>query len=284
MDMLKFDAPQTTRMAPSPTGNAHIGFARTALFNYLAARACGGKFILRIDDTDAARSKKEYEDSILKTMDWLGLEYDELHHQSKRYDRYREIANTMIENDTAERRDGAIFYKPNKWFAQWADVVSGTMPITDRDRESISNLVLIRTDGSPTYHFASCVDDVDLGVDFVIRGTDHISNTPKHVHLFEHLNKTPKFAHVGLIFHNGKKISKRDGISSMDFYQEKFKPAAVLNALLKLGWSHPNPKFDKEMPIITKEDAIRIFPEGQLKAAKSTLDMGKLEWLNKRHA
>lgn len=300
--MLNFDKPQTTRIAPSPTGNAHIGLVRTAYLNYLAARSSGGKFIVRIDDTDKERSKKEYEDNILKTFEWLGLEWDEIHYQSTRFDRYKEVAEQLLSNGSVREEGGAIklgrkdvmnahWYRPS-----WPDIIQGETEINHKDKtllESIFNLVLLRTDGSSTYHFASCVDDMDMGISLIIRGTDHFTNTHKHNQIFAALEELPEFykelperkqfAHVGLIFHDGKKISKRDGVSSMEYYKEKYVPNAVLNAVLKLGWGHTDPNIDKKLPLIDKETAIHVFPEGKLKAAKSTLDLNKLDWYQKRY-
>jgi glutamyl/glutaminyl-tRNA synthetase len=303
--MLKFDVPQNTRIAPSPTGNAHIGFVRTAYLNYLAARSSGGKFILRIDDTDKERSKKEYEDNILQTMEWLGLEYDEIHHQSDRYGRYQEVAEQLTNERVTRKQGGATFLNVGGYRPSWHDLIQGEVMLRDDDEKlmsSIQNLVLCRADGSPTYHFASCIDDMDMGVNLIIRGTDHFTNTHKHNQILAELEciepffsnatkaiengtfRRMEFAHVGLIFHNGKKISKRDGLSSMEYYKERYTPEAVLNAVLKLGWSHPDPTFDKRYPLVDKQMAIELFPEGQLKAVKSTLDTGKLDWLNKRYA
>jgi len=285
--MLKFDTPQNTRIAPSPTGNAHIGFVRTAYLNYLAARSSGGKFILRIDDTDKERSKKEYEDNLIQTMEWLGLEYDEIYHQSERYDRYTKYANEIIGGGWAIKSDnGATYLSPQEFRNEWTDLILGAVPIDVKQHEIIENLVILRSDGSPTYHWASCIDDMETGVSLVIRGTDHTSNTAKHVHINDALGMMthPKYAHVGLIFHNGKKISKRDGLADMGYYKENYTPEAVLNAVLKLGWSHPDPSFDKKYPLVDKQMAIELFPEGHLKAVKSTLDTNKLDWLNKRYA
>jgi len=286
--MLKFKTPQNTRIAPSPTGKAHIGFVRTAYLNYLAARSSGGSFIVRIDDTDAERSKQEFTDDLLHTLEWLGLEWDVLEYQSKRADLYKAVAENFTKHNTAIVKDGATYFNPEKhgFLDKWTDLIAGDVAITDRDKEAVSNLVLARANGSPTYHFASCVDDAMMGVNLIIRGTDHLTNTSKHVHLFHRLaiNAYPSFAHVGLIFHNGKKISKRDGLASMEYYKEKYTPEAVLNAVLKLGWSHPDPQFDKKYPLVDKQMAIELFAEGHLKAAKSTLDVNKLDWLNKRYA
>lgn len=286
--MLKFTEPINTRIAPSPTGNAHIGLVRTAYLNYLMARSTGGKFILRIDDTDAERSKKEFEDNILETLEWLGIDYDELHRQSERFDRYTHLAEEIIGGGWARRNDdGSVVLTPQHFAESWSDLISGTMPITDREKEFITDLVILRSNGSPTYHWASCVDDMDMEINLIARGTDHISNTPKHVTIFNALGlcRIPAFAHIGLIFHNKKKISKRDGVSNMETYRSGgYHPEAVLNTVLKLGWSHPDATIDKRMPTINKESAIEIFKEGHLKAAPSSLDLGKLDWLNKRYA
>lgn len=286
--MLDFKTAINTRVAPSPTGPPHIGLVRTAYLNYLAARSTGGKFILRIDDTDPVRSKKEFEDNILETFEWLGLDYDDIYHQSKRYDRYRTLAEEIIGGGWAVRgEDGAVFLSPQEFLTEWADIIAGTLPINTKEHEIIENMVILRADGSPTYHWASCIDDMDMGIDLIIRGTDHIGNSPKHLHIFDALGvaRPPKFAHVGLIFHNKKKISKRDGISNMETYKSGgYSPDAILNTVLKLGWSHPDAALDKKMPLINKESALGVFKEGHLKSAPSSLDLNKLEWLNKRYA
>lgn len=287
--MLKFSTPQNTRIAPSPTGHAHIGLVRTAYLNYLAARSSGGEFLLRIDDTDPVRSKQEYTDHIMRTLEWLGIEWDRLEYQSKRFGRYIEVAESLIKHNWATKSDnGATYLSPQEFQTEWTDLIAGKIDITHKDHEAVENLVILRADMSPTYHWASCIDDIDLGIDLVIRGTDHISNTAKHVHINTALVdklQLIKYAHVGLIFKDGKKISKRDNIANMDYYRENgYRPEAVLNAVLKLGWGHPDPNFDKKYPLVDKQMAIELFPEGHLKSVKSTLDMSKLDWLNKRYA
>lgn len=285
--MLNFDKPINTRIAPSPTGNAHIGLVRTAYHNYLAARSTGGKFLVRIDDTDATRSDTKYTDDILATFDWLGLDNDGVVHQSDRYDRYTAVAEDLLFKGLAVSMDnGAVCIDLDStgWISSWTDLVAGTISVSDKVVDTFKNLVILRSDGSPTYHFASCVDDIDMDIDLIIRGTDHIDNTAKHVNLFRllGLNRTILFAHVGLIFYNGKKINKRDGVASMDYYKN-YNPDAILNAVLKLGWSHPDANIDKALPLINKDDAIGLFPIGKLKASKATLDLNKLDWLNKRY-
>lgn len=283
--MLNFTEPQNTRIAPSPTGNAHIGFARTAYLNYLAARSTGGKFILRIDDTDKERSKQEYTDDLMRTLEWLGLEWDEVYYQSKRYHRYKQLADEVVGGDWAVKHD-ATYLSPQEFRNEWTDLVSGKIAISQKDHEAIENLVILRADESPTYHWASCIDDMDMGVNLVIRGTDHISNTAKHLHIYDALGvcRPPQFAHVGLIHFNGKKISKRDKESNMEHYKANYSPEAVLNMCLRMGWGHPDPNIDKRMPLIDKQAAIDVFKEGHLKSVKSTLDINKLDWLNKKFA
>lgn len=273
-----------TRIGPSPTGNSHLGFVRTAYINYLAARATGGKFWFRCDDTDSARSTKEYEDNLLQTMDKLGLEFDGFFRQSERYGRYQEVAQKLISEGKARFEEGAVRLVAEHTIEKWNDSIAGDIQITPDSFEKIDGLVILRADGSPTYHFASCVDDIDHEIDWVIRGTDHIDNTAKHVYIYKALGAPlPKYSHVGLIFHKGKKISKRDGISSMEYYFDNYSPKAILNACLKMGWSHTDPNIDKVHPLIDKDLAIKLFPEGNLRAQKATLDLDKLSWYNKKH-
>lgn len=289
--MLNFQKPQTTRIAPSPTGHSHLGLVRTMYLNWLAARSTGGKFILRIDDTDPARSKQEYEDHIISTFEWLGIEWDEMFHQSERYDLYKSVADKMVVAGLARHDDGAIRGTQNLIGPRsWKDIIAGEVPITEKDNMITENLVLMRTDGSPTYHFASCVDDIDMGISLIIRGTDHISNASSHACLFNAISHvmgkggTPTMAHAGLIFHNGKKLSKRDDVANIQAYRDgNYHPSAILNAVIKLGWGHPNPKLDKEYPLIDKETALKLFPEGKLKSSQAGFDLNKLESLNKKY-
>lgn len=273
-----------TRIAPSPTGNAHIGFTRTAYLNYLAARSTGGRFYLRIDDTDRERSKQEFTDNLVSTMVGLGLESDAMFFQSSRYDRYQQLAQKLVADGKARYDEGAVRLVAERTIDHWTDSIAGDIAITGDSFEKIDGLVILRADGSPTYHFASVVDDIDHDIDWVIRGTDHIDNTAKHVYIYKALGAPlPKYSHVGLIFHKGKKISKRDGISSMEYYFDNFSPKAILNACLKMGWSHTDPNIDKVHPLIDKDLAVKIFPEGNLRAQKATLDLDKLAWYNKKH-
>ena len=190
--------PYNTRIAPSPTGNMHLGTARTAYFNFLVARASGGKFILRIDDTDKDRCTVEYLNDIKQTMQWLGLNYDEEVIQSERLHRHVSMAKAIIGlNIARELDDGAIVLNlPEDMPKAWTDEIAGEIKITDRDLELIDGLVLVRSNGMPTYNWASVLDDHDCGIDYIIRGHDHISNTAKHIAIFTACGMPiPKFAH-----------------------------------------------------------------------------------------
>lgn len=272
-----------TRIAPSPTGKAHIGFVRTAYLNYLAARSTGGKFILRIDDTDKLRSQDIYTQDLIATLNWLGLDADMLFYQSSRYDRYAKVAQDLIDSNKAIVKDGAVCLNPDFTIKSWTDSIAGNIIIADDKFNAIKNLVLLRSDGTPTYHFASVVDDIDFDIDWIIRGTDHLDNTSKHVYIYDAMNAPlPKFSHVGLIFYQGKKISKRDGVANMDSYND-IHPSAILNSVLKMGWSHSDPNIDKTHPLIDKDLAIQIFNQGHLRSQKATLDLDRLKWLDKKY-
>jgi len=224
-----------TRIAPSPTGKAHIGFVRTAYLNYLAARNSGGKFILRIDDTDKTRSQDVYAQDLISTLNWLGLDVDMLFYQSSRYDRYAKVAQDLIDSNKAIVKDGAVCLNPDFTIKSWTDSIAGDIFIADDKFDAIKNLVLLRSDGTPTYHFASVIDDIDFDINWIIRGTDHLDNTSKHVYVYDAIGAAlPKFSHVGLIFYKGKKISKRDGIANMDSYSD-IHNSAILNAVLKVN-------------------------------------------------
>jgi len=211
-----------TRIAPSPTGDMHMGTARTAYFNWLAARATDGKFILRIDDTDIARNDQSKVDDILKVMDWLSLDYDMLVYQSNRFDLYQHVAECLIDGGFAKRLDdGAVVLDFQDWdnfpCKSWHDNIAGDIKIGQSDFDYISNMVLIKSNGSPTYNFANVCDDIDfdIGVNYVIRGVDHQKNTGKQIVLYYFLStipmsgiKVPQYAHTGLLFKDKKKLSK----------------------------------------------------------------------------
>lgn len=295
--------PLITRIAPSPTGDMHLGTARTAYFNWLAARATGGTFILRIDDTDVSRNSQQSLDDIYEIMEWLGLDFDITFKQSDRVKSslYAQAAELLISKDLAERRDGAVFIKNYQLPSFWTDQITGQISISKSDTDVIDNLVLLRSDGTPTYHFASVVDDLipndehlTASVNFIIRGVDHIKNTPKHLAIYDVLLRSldpsmlqfiemPQFAHVGLIFDGGKKLSKRDSAASMLSYKRAgYDPEAMLNYILRLGWG-PTVD-DKSTAVLTKEDALKLFlAGGKMRAAKSNFDKPKLDSFDRKY-
>lgn len=274
----------TTRIAPSPTGHMHLGTARTAYFNWLAAKSVGGRFILRIDDTDMVRSNPEYTKSIMESMRLLGLDYDDVYYQSKRNDVYRRYLQTLLDQGDALEKDGAVFLMTGTERTEWSDCLTGDIRISGPEREGLRELVLFKSDGSPTYHFASVVDDIEMGVNCVIRGVDHISNTPKQIAIYDALRKPlPEYYHIGLIMgSDGKKLSKRHGASSVVDYAD-YHPEALLNLMLRMGWG-PSVD-DKSTAIIPKEKALGLFwSGGRMRSAPSKLDMTKLAWLHKKYS
>lgn len=275
-----------TRVAPSPTGDMHLGTARVAYFNWLAARATGGRFILRIDDTDLERNNEDHVKTIYKVLEWLGLDYDSTFRQSKRMERYHEVAERLISSGLAVRVDnGGVLFTPRYYPDLWTDTIVGNIKITDKDKSVIKDMVLFKgKDGQPTYHFASVIDDIDSQISWVIRGDDHKTNTAKHMTIFEAINSVydnrltpPLYSHVGLIMKNGKKMSKRDGESSMLKYMEAgVPPEAVLNYLLRVGWG---PREDNKFnTYIDKERAKQMFlTEGRMKSAPASFDQAKFD-------
>jgi len=280
-----------TRIAPSPTGEMHLGTMRTAYFNWLAARASGGKFIVRIDDTDAKRNQSEISKTIFTAIGWFGLDWDKEFCQSSRVNWYKNYAEVMLRDRLAiQLSNGAIaICKPNLP-GVWDDEIAGFIPITATNYSQIDErLILIRGDGSPTYQLASVVDDWEYNINYIIRGTDHISNTPKQIAIWHALNKCfpdrskplPKFAHVGLLFKNNKKLSKRDSSFSLSQYAD-YNPKALLNFLLRLGWS---PYEDnKDNSLISKERAIEMFlTQGRMRNSQANVDEQKLKWFDKKY-
>jgi glutamyl-tRNA synthetase len=272
-----------TRIAPSPTGDMHIGTARTAYFNWLLARASGGRFLLRIDDTDPKRSDPAYTQVVLDVMAYLGLDYDQLVYQSQRFDFYR----SWLIRVPNRLKDGAVLLDltgSSDLPSSWTDEIAGPVPITANDIAGTDGLVLLRSDGTPTYHWASVVDDINLGITFVLRGSDHISNTAKQVILFNWLDRPlPKFAHVGLIAHQGKPLSKRDGAASMLHYRNAgYDPDAVLNFLARLGWG---PKVDdRSTTMLPRDRMLQLFlAGGNLRSSQANLDLAKLEALDRKY-
>ena len=265
------------RFAPSPTGFLHIGSARTALFNWLYARHYGGKLILRIEDTDKVRSEQRYLDEIIASLKWLGIEWDEEPiYQSKRFDVYRQAAEGLLKAGKAYREGEALIFKVEKGRAiAFDDMIHGTVSINTDD---IKDQVLIKSDGSPAYNFCCVVDDAYLKITHIIRGDDHLSNTPKQILFYEALGlETPKFGHMPLIMGtDGAKLSKRHGGTAVEEYKrEGFLPEALVNYLLLLGWS---PGADRE--IIPLDEAVKAFDINNMKGVQAKFDLQKLRWMN----
>lgn len=283
-----------TRIAPSPTGMFHLGTARTALFNWLVAKATGGQFIVRIDDTDVARNTPEAINVIHESLDWLRFDCDLWFHQSDRLERYQKAAGELVKKDLAFVDGTAVRLRlpSSEGFHAWSDTITGEMLITDKEREVIDGMVLMRSDGFPTYHFASVYDDMDCGVTWVIRGTDHISNTPKHIAIWNALSqigwnggRTPKplWTHVGLLTLNKKKLSKRDGAASVLSYRDQgIDPDALVNWMLRLGWG-PSVD-DKTTATISRDRAIELFLDGgAMRNSPSNMDSKLLESLDRKY-
>ena len=305
-----------TRFAPSPTGLLHVGGVRTALFSWLYARRNGGKFILRVEDTDRERSTDEAVRVILDGMAWLGLDADEgPYFQSRRFDRYREVLRGMLEAGTAyhcycskdeldalrgqqiarkqkprytgicrERREPrpgvdpvVRFRNPLDGAVVVQDLVHG--PVTFQNAE-LDDLIIARSDGTPTYNFCVVVDDMDMGVTHVIRGDDHLNNTPRQMNMLQALGAPlPIYAHVPMILGpDGAKLSKRHGaVSVLQYEEEGYLPDALLNYLVRLGWSHG----DQE--VFTREEMIAAFDIHDVNKSASAFNPEKLLWLNQQH-
>ena len=306
-----------TRFAPSPTGYLHIGGARTALYCWLEARHRGGEFILRIEDTDRERSTQEAVQAILDGMNWLGLAPDEgPYYQTLRMDRYREVAADLLKagkayyayeskDDIEAMRNEAMakglkpryngFYRekneplrddPNR-VLRFKNPLSGSVVFDDKvkgriewSNEELDNLVLIRSDGFPTYNFAVVVDDIDMRITDVIRGDDHVNNTPRQINIYKALGaEVPSFAHLPMILGpDGQKLSKRHGaVGVMQYRDDGFLPHALLNYLVRLGWSHG----DQE--IFSTAQMIELFDANDVNKSASRFDVEKLSWLNQQY-
>ncbi len=264
------------RFAPSPTGYLHVGSARTALFNWLFARHSKGEFILRIEDTDMARSKQEYLDEILESLKWLGLNWDgELYFQSKRMGLYKEYAGKLLNSGFAYEKEGALHFKMPATKLKINDIIHGDIEF---DCSLIKDQVLIKSDGSPTYNFACVVDDSTMGITHIIRGDDHISNTPKQVVIYNALGMNlPQFCHIPLILGvDRSRLSKRHGATSIrDYKEEGFLPEGLVNYLCNLGWSMGSGK-----DIFSIDEAIKEFKLEDINKTAGVFDINKLTWLN----
>ena len=306
-----------TRFAPSPTGYLHIGGVRTALFNWLYARHCGGTFILRIEDTDKERSTNESVQAILEGMAWMGLDYDEGPiYQSDRLERYKEVIDQLLDAGQAyrcyctreeldkvreEQRAQGIkprynrhcrdqhnperpdvesvirFKNPLEGSVQFDDAIRGQIVISN---EELDDLVITRANGTPTYNFAVVVDDIDMGITHVIRGDDHVNNTPRQINIFEVLGAAvPIFVHVPMIVgEDGQRLSKRHGaVSVLQYRDEGFLPEAMQNYLVRLGWS------SGDQEIFSLDEMISSFDIQDVNRAASAFDIDKLKWLNQHY-
>ena len=264
------------RFAPSPTGYLHVGGARTALLNWLYARRTGAKFLLRIEDTDKQRSTDEHTQVILDGLRWLGLDWDEeLTFQGARVKRHQEVADKLLAEGTAYLEEGVIRLRVPPGEIAWDDAVHGRISFQGED---IKDFVILRSDRSPLYNFAVVVDDLDMRITLVLRGDDHISNTPKQLAVYRALSvPPPRFGHVPMINGpDGKKLSKRHGATAVGDYQHLgILPAALRNFLALLGWS---PGGDQE--IMTLDEMIRLFSLESILKKPAVFDMTKLEWMN----
>jgi glutamyl-tRNA synthetase len=302
-----------TRFAPSPTGYLHIGGARTALFNWLYARKHGGTFILRIEDTDRERSTRESVNAILESLAWLGLDYDEgPYFQSERFDRYRQVIQRLLDEGKAyycyctkeeleEMRQAQLMRKEKPRYdgrcrgrteprpgvepvVRFCNPQAGEVVIEDLVRgrvvfsnQELDDLILARSDGTPTYNLTVVVDDLDMGITHVIRGDDHLSNTPRQINILRALGaEPPRYAHVPMILgEDGARLSKRHGaVSVLEYRDQGYLPEALLNYLVRLGWAHG----DQE--VFSVDEMIHLFDIAEVNKSASTFNPAKLLWLN----
>ncbi|MEZ8573817.1 glutamate--tRNA ligase [Vibrio splendidus] len=309
-----------TRFAPSPTGYLHVGGARTALYSWLFAKNQGGEFVLRIEDTDLERNSQEAVDAILEGMQWMGMEWDEgPYYQSKRFDRYNEMVDKLlaedkafkcyaskelldeiravqeenkemarydanhpkivVANEAAKEGDACVirFRNPKEGSVVFDDQIRGRIEIAN---SQLDDLIIRRTDGAPTYNFVVVVDDWDMGITHVVRGEDHINNTPRQINIYEALGApVPTFAHCAMILgDDGAKLSKRHGaVSVMQYRDEGYLPNALNNYLVRLGWSHG----DQE--IFSQEEMIEFFSLNAISKSASAFNTEKLLWLNNHY-
>lgn len=305
-----------TRFAPSPTGYLHVGGARTALYSWLYAKSQGGEFVLRIEDTDIERSTEEAKQAILDGMEWLGLTWDKgPYYQTERFDRYKAIIQTLLEEGKAYKcfmpaeeldaireqqkengekprypgtwRDRTDHPKGQPYVIRFKNPLEGSVVFDDhvRGRIEISNtelddLIIQRSDGTPTYNFCVVVDDWDMGISHVVRGEDHINNTPRQINILKALGApVPEYAHVSMILgDDGKKLSKRHGaVSVMQYRDDGYLPQAVKNYLVRLGWAHG----DQE--IFSEQEMIELFSLDAIGQSASAFNTEKLVWLNQHY-
>jgi glutamyl-tRNA synthetase len=282
------------RIAPSPTGSLHIGTVRTALFNWLYARHTGGTFILRIEDTDTARNTEQSLRTILHGLRWLGLDWDEgpeiggqfgPYFQSQRGENYRRRIQELMDKDMAYERDGAVRFRMTRQPIEVPDLIAGGVVRPLNETEMLDpDFVIVRSDGNPVFHLVNVVDDLEMKITHVIRGEDHLSNTPKHIALFRAFGaEPPKYAHIPMILNpDGTKMSKSDPdadkarLASLQTYiRDGYVPEALRNFLCLLGWS---PKDNRE--ILPIEEVIKLFDLPQILRNNARFDTAKLIWMN----
>jgi glutamyl-tRNA synthetase len=268
------------RFAPSPTGALHIGGARTALYNWLVARKSGGTFVLRIEDTDRERSTKENVNQIYEALIWLGLDWDEGPiSQAMRADRHKEEIQRLLDEEHAYMDEGAVRLRvPDEGSTTVKDLIRGEILF---EHQAIDDFVIARSDGSPLYNLAVAVDDRDMGITHVIRGADHISNTPRQLMILEALgSEPPVYAHLPLLHGtDGKKLSKRHGAASVQELRDQgYLPAAVRNYLALLGWG-----FDESTEFFTDDELIESFDLSRVSKSPAIFDEQKLRWMNGRY-
>ncbi len=279
-----------TRFAPSPTGYLHVGGARTALFNWLFARKHGGVFVLRVEDTDEARNTEAARQAIFDGMNWLGLDWDEgpqkggnfgPYYQSERKDTYDAWFAKLVAADRVYEDGGAWRFRFDRKPIMMNDLVCGEVTIDYRDESNTPDMVVKRSDGSYVFHFVNVVDDLEMEITHVIRGEDHLMNTPKHLQLIEAFGgKAPQYAHIPLILNpDGSKMSKRDeGAAVGDYPRQGFLSAAVVNFVALLGW---NPKTERE--IFTLAELSDVFSLENVNRSPGRFDLEKCKWVNQQH-
>jgi glutamyl-tRNA synthetase len=271
------ERPVRVRMAPSPTGFLHIGSVRTFLFNWLFAQGRGGECLLRIENTDTSREVEEAVEQIQRSLRWVGIDWDgDVTFQLDRAERCRQEAQRLVDAGAAYEDEGAIrFRMPDDGVTAWEDAIRGRLEFENAELE---DLVLVRSDGRPTYNFASPVEDWLDGITHVIRGDDHISNTPKQIRILTALgSELPVYAHVPMINGpDGKKLSKRHGaVSTDEFRRDGYLPEALMNFLALLGWAP-----DGETTIMSRDELVERFSLGRVGASPATFDYDKLDWMN----
>jgi glutamyl-tRNA synthetase len=267
-------------MAPSPTGLLHIGSVRTFLFNWLHARAQDGEVLLRIENTDTSREVAEATEQIQRSLAWLGIDWDgQVRFQLDRMEEAQRLARQLVEEGKAYEEEGAIrFRMPDEGTTGWDDVVRGRIEV---ENENLDDLIILRSDGRPTYNFANPVDDMLDGITHVIRGQDHVSNTPRQIPILRALGaELPAYAHVpDVLGSDGKKLSKRHGAQSVeDFREQGYIPEAVVNFLARLGWA-----YDDKTEVFSRDDLLRLFRLDRVSPSPAVFDYQKLAWLNGVH-